>query len=223
MDGDGVTNGGLIVLSWKAVGHILRTQDSLTVKEGWVYSVAFSADGRAIAAGCTGNDFIGRVVLWDAATRKRLMEEPLAVEEGVVLSVAFSPDGKKIAAGYGIEGFRTVGDERVLGGVVVWDVASRARLTEVPLPMYEGDGLSLAFSPDGKTIAAGYGGGGIGGGVMLWDVDPKSWQRKAGQIANRNFMRDEWRQYFHDEPYRPTFPDLPVPPAGHSQHAQGRR
>jgi hypothetical protein len=45
--------------------------------------------------------------------------------------------------------------------------------------------------------------------VVLWDVDLESWQRKAGRIANRNFTRDEWRQYFPEEPYRPTFPDRP--------------
>ena len=52
---------------------------------------------------------------------------------------------------------------------------------------------------------------------MLWDVDLESWQRIAGQIANRNFTRDEWRQYFPDEPYRPTFPELPVPPETSSE------
>ena len=31
-------------------------------------------------------------------------------------------------------------------------------------------------------------------------------RRIAGRIANRNFSRDEWRQYFPDKPYRPTFP-----------------
>ena len=44
------------------------------------------------------------MVLWDVATRKRLVDEPLAVNEGDVWSVAFSPDGKTIAAGYGIAG-----------------------------------------------------------------------------------------------------------------------
>jgi hypothetical protein len=43
-------------------------------------------------------------------------------------------------------------------------------------------------------------------------VDLESWRRLAGQIANRNFARAEWRQYFPEEPYRPTFPDLTVPP-----------
>jgi hypothetical protein len=69
----------------------------------------------------------------------------------------------------------------------------------------------VAFSPDGKTIAAGFGTLGVGG-VALWDVDLDSWQGLAGTIANRNFTRTEWRQYFPEEPYRPTFPDLPVPP-----------
>ena len=96
--------------------------------------------------------------------------------------------------------------------MVLWDAAGRQRLADDPLAVKEGDVTSVAFSPDGKTLAAGYGIGGGGGGVVLWDVDLESWQRIAGRIANRNFTRDEWRQYFPDEPYRPTFPDLPVPP-----------
>ena len=42
------------------------------------------------------------------------------------------------------------------GGVVLWDVAARRRLAEDPLPVKEGDVKSVAFSPDGKTLAAGY-------------------------------------------------------------------
>ncbi len=66
---------------------------------------------------------------------------------------------------------------------------------------------SVDFSPDAKTIAAGYDIG-VGGGAVLWDLDLESCKCKAGEIANRNFTRDEWRQYFPDEPYNRTFPKL---------------
>ena len=88
----------------------------LAVKEGNVKSVAFSPDGKTIAAGCSINGSSGGgVVLWDVAGASDWRTKPLPVEEGDVKSVAFSPDGKTIAAGYGIG---------VGGGVVLWDVAA---------------------------------------------------------------------------------------------------
>ena len=193
---------------WDLASRKRLIGEPLAVKEGSVRSVAFSPDGKTIAAGYNGDDpREGGVVLWDVAAHKRLVDEPLAGKEGLVASVAFSPDGKTIAAGYGGRNARG-------GGVVLWDVATRKRLIDEPLSMEEGV-QSVAFSPDGKTIAAGYARGrdrGGVGGVLLWDVDLESWQRPAGQIANRNFTWQEWREYFHDEPYHATFPDLPVPP-----------
>ena len=70
----------------------------LHTAEGDVHSVAFSPDGKTLAAGYVGGG--GGVVLWDVATRKRLLEDPLPVHEGGVDSVAFSPDGKTLAAVY---------------------------------------------------------------------------------------------------------------------------
>src|SRR5262249_12669676 len=108
-------------------------------------------------------------------------------------------------------GYGSNASDLIVGGAMLWDVATRKRLSEEPLALKEGIVRSVAFSPDGQTLAAAYGGRG-GGRAVLWDVDLKSWQRIAGRIANRNFTRDEWRQYFPDEPFRPTFPDLPVSP-----------
>ena len=83
------------------------------------------------------------------------------------------------------------------------------RLRPAPLEVKEGDVTSVAFGPEGR-IAAGYGVG-VGGGVVLFDADPASWRRKAGQVANRNFTWDEWTRYFPETPYRRTIRSLPWP------------
>jgi hypothetical protein len=123
----------------------------------------------------------------------------LEVNEGGVRSVAFGPEGK-IAAGYtggGLGG----------GGVVLFN-ARGERLRPAPLEVKEGDVTSVAFGPEGQ-IAAGF--GDRGGGVVLFDADPASWLRKAGQVANRNFTRLEWTQYFPETFYRRTIRSLPWP------------
>ena len=52
---------------------------------------------------------------------------------------------------------------------------------------------------------------GGGGGVVLFDADPASWRRKAGQTANRNFTWLEWTRYFPETSYRRTIRSLPWP------------
>ena len=132
--------------------------------------MAFSPDGRTVAAGYVGGGGfvvgVGGVVLFDVAGRKRLAEEPLAVKEGSVNGVAFSPDGKTIAAGYGgLDG----------GGVVLFDADGRKRRAKDGLLVTEGSVNGVAFSTDGKTVAAGYGAGvGVGvGGVVFFDADSR--------------------------------------------------
>jgi WD40 repeat protein len=75
--------------------------------------------------------------------------------------VAFSPDGKALAAGYSVR------DSNGGGGVVLWDVAGRSRLSQEPLAVKEGHVTSVAYSPDGKSLTAGYGRNGGGGGGMV--------------------------------------------------------
>ncbi|MGO9468315.1 MAG: AAA family ATPase, partial [Isosphaeraceae bacterium] len=154
--GDGGWVGGVVL--WDAVARKRLADKPLSVEKGWVNSVAFSPDGKTLAAG-----FDRVVVLWDVAARNRLYERPLLVEEGWVNSVAFSPDGKTLAAGFD----RFLGNDG--GGVVLWDAAARKRVVDKPLPVEEGKVQSVVFSPDGKTIAAGFDGP-HWGGVVLWDA-----------------------------------------------------
>jgi hypothetical protein len=60
---------------------------------GWVWSVAFSPDGKMLAAGGDG----GTVHLWEVSTGAQA--RVLKGKVGSVWSVAFSPDGKTLAAG----------------------------------------------------------------------------------------------------------------------------
>jgi WD40 repeat protein len=182
------------VVLWDVATRQRLAGNPLVVEDG-VSSVAFGPDGKTIAAGYDAN-VGGGVVLWDVATRQRLRGDPLVVKEGKVFSVAFSPDGKTIAAGY---------NAKVGGGVVLWDAPARKRLVDDPFVLMEAK--SFAFSPDSKTIAAGY-----NHNVVLCDADLESWRRRVGRIVKRNFTRDEWREYFPGEDYRPTFCDLPIPP-----------
>ncbi len=120
-----------------------------------VNSVAFSLDG-ALASGSKD----GTVRLWDVGTRSEV-----ATFDGHTVgvnSVAFSPDGNTLASG------------ATNGRIRLWDVASRTQVAtlegnegnrnygvySVPFPN------SVAFSPDGNTLAS----GATNGRIRLWDV-----------------------------------------------------
>ena len=126
----------------------------LDVPEGWVSSLAFSADGKTLAAGC----ITGRVVLWDVSRRARLTDKPLLVNEDYeVGSLAFSADGKTFITVCG-------------GQLELWDPANRKRL--FVLSRAETESIECAaLSPDRKSLAAGVEAiDDICAGVALWDM-----------------------------------------------------
>jgi WD40 repeat protein len=169
------------VAFWDLAARQHRVEDSLPVTVWWdvaanqrafdeprrvgvdgVYSVAFSPNGKTLAAGYAASDGRGGVALWDVAARNRLADEPVVVREGGVRILTFSPDGKTIAAGC-----HTIGLD---DAVFIFDVAVRKPQFDTPLLLKEGVIESLAFSQNGKTIAAGYAATDGRGGVVLWDV-----------------------------------------------------
>ena len=93
-------------------GPVLRAGDHPSVPEGRVQSVAFSHDGKMLAAGYEAFNK-GGIMLWDMVEGKRWLENTLPIQEGEVYSVAFSADDKTLAVAY---------DKDEKGGVVLWDI-----------------------------------------------------------------------------------------------------
>ncbi len=155
--------------------------------------IAFSPDGKTFALGLTN----GMLAILDASSGETVLETSSG-HDGEIWGIAFTPDGKiMITVSYG-------------GQVVLWD-ADRNSLTfgqRLGSPIdgpWLGDEPQISFSEDALKIAA----TGEGGMVVQWHIDSDSWQAIACQRANRNLTQVEWQQYFGDEPYRLTCPNLP--------------
>jgi WD40 repeat protein len=95
-----------------------------------VENVAFSPDGRTLAAG----DLSGHIGLWNVTTGQRAAT---LTEGSLVNSVAFSPDGHTLA----------VGDDA--GNIALWDMTTARETGRLSVADGSGSISSVAFSPDG--------------------------------------------------------------------------
>ncbi|MGB6430334.1 MAG: WD40 repeat domain-containing protein [Candidatus Acidiferrales bacterium] len=130
---------GSIMVWDAATGQYLST---LYAEAGVVIDVAFSADGRTLAAATSAR----AVTQWDAATWQEISSfvagDPHNLTSVPVrlMAVAFSPDGSAVALGSGRD-------------VQLWDLATQREI--LTLSSDDGGVYSIAFSPDGRTLASG--------------------------------------------------------------------
>jgi WD40 repeat protein len=127
-------------------------------------SVAFSPNGRTLAVG----DTFGEAYLWDVTSRNLIATLANPASAGGGTSVAFSPDGQVLAADDGN------------GHIYLWDVATRHRIATLASPAAgpsgPGSGAQgwVAFSPNGRTLAAG---SASASAVYVWDA--ATWHQTA--------------------------------------------
>lgn len=120
-------------------------------------SLAFTPDAKQVVmASWGGHQGVHPVSVWDAATRGRVRSLDDDVNDTPFTAVAVAPDGKTIAFGGGVSQ-RQGGTPQI----VLWDLASGdevGRLDALPVaPQPHGQAAvyqALAYSPDGRTLAA---------------------------------------------------------------------
>jgi hypothetical protein len=130
-----------------------RVRARLSGPAGSVTSVAFSADGRLLAAASGAPGQFGEIRIWEVAgsPARPVPRRVLRGHDDLIYSIAFSPDARTIAAGSY--------DRRVS----LWPVAGgAARMLKDHIDAV----YAVAFSPDGKRIASASG----DRTAKIWDV-----------------------------------------------------
>jgi WD40 repeat protein/predicted Ser/Thr protein kinase len=148
---------------WDSAASAMKQMDASPARSGQHYAgagTAFSRDGKFFATVAS----FQAVNVWDVATGRRLHELRTATD--FCVCVAFSADGRQLVVGSVRE---TPQDPETLQ---IWDLTT-GQVSLTPGGYLYGV-LSVAFSPDGKWLAAAVGDYlgryQVGGEVRIWDA-----------------------------------------------------
>ncbi len=201
----------------------------LRKRAGWVNSVAFSTDGKTVAAAYE----TGPVVLYDAHTgRPERTLQPEGAGGFTYTALAYSPDGSLATGSWS-------------GIVQRWSTADGAEIGR-PTLVATAPVSTISFSPDGSVFATAGGsddlaklwttstlqqfgasfpgtsrGSGWGnaaytpdgkhlvvvwddGSTQIWPTSVSVWEQHACAVAGRSFTRDEWSRFVGSRPYQPV-------------------
>lgn len=135
------------VTLWDAVSG--RETGRLAEAQGEIHDIAFSGDGRRLAAG--GDD--KSVHVWDIATLRE--ERVLRGHEGAITIIEFSKDSARLVS-RGVDGVARLWDVSAARSVAVLD--------------HVDDVLSARFSPNGRRLVT----ASVDGGISIWNARANS-------------------------------------------------
>jgi WD40 repeat protein len=161
---------------------------------GTISAIAFNPDGQTLATG----DLQAGIILHETRSGAQILELESS-HRGAIAGLAFNLEGDTLFS-IGVD-----------GQIILWDVAANSPTFGQPYgPPIVGPQLRnfppISFSLDNRRLAAGK----RDGSIILWNLDFDSWRSLACWRAGRNLTQEEWRQFFGEEPYHQTCPELPA-------------
>ena len=163
----------LCQLTLSVAAKDVRNMTTLRGHTDYIRTLTFSPDGKSLASGSPDHT----IKIWDTATGRNTVTFDYHAAAGTVFALAYSRDGKTLAVGCNRK-----------EAIMLWDVVT-GKNTAALQGHIEGI-TSLAFSPDGKTLAS----ASFDGTIKLWKmpagVNTATLKGHQGVIASLAYSPD---------------------------------